>query len=791
LPQSTRLRVRRPATALVLLAVLAGGALASAGAAEAGDLIVLAPDSATISGSLAYDHVYIGDGATLRLAGDTAISAADVYIAGGANLRTCFVAPSDDNGCTTGRNLAIGSTGQLNIGSGINLQAGAGTVRPGGNLVLQGAGITVSGAIDTSGSMGGGSGSVAIASSGAVALSSAFYQASVNAPGNAVSIHGTSISLSGDLDTEGSDPNITSAGPIDVEATTGPLNLHGNVNAYGRGSSGGNGAGVTLRGTDVHVGQIDASAGSSNVGAPGAAGTVDVAGTTSVSTSNVDTSGASGASTFGATGGGNIHIASGGPVLTGNVTASGSNADTAPPSGGGSIVIAGAGVATGQIFTNGGSRSGTSGPGSNGNNVAISSTGALSLGDVEAYGGNSLGDGWAGGAGGSIDIVGDGVITSELRTNAGSNSGTSPGGPAGPIHVTGKSYVSVLGAIVATGGNSSGGAFNPPMTGGPGNTVSLRATAGPLSLGAPIRTGGGNGGNAPNGVKAGSGGAGGSIELVGTPIDPIAGISSEGGDGGYSNSTDTRGTGGAGGTLHAWSETNVFGGLRSVSTAGGSGAPPGVDGAQLLDSGPTALSVDATGLLSFTSQSPYAEGYDVYQSIAGAPATLVLTTRSTSHVAVPPVALCQAVTYDVTAFQSAVGWTSPPTAPVAFLRQPSATQKCSDAPSLSHGTKAVLLKAANLKKHKGVFSFVVQTNGMGAIAATATTKGGKKPIGTAAITAAKAGALKVTIKLDPKAKLTYKKVKGRKIARVSVKLVAAAPTGSSKTSITVSVEVRK
>src|SRR5258708_445445 len=89
LPQSTRLRVRRSATALIVLAALAGAALGTAGAAEAGDLVVLAPDTAVISGPLAYNHVYIGAGAPLRLAGDTSISASDVYIAGGANLDTC------------------------------------------------------------------------------------------------------------------------------------------------------------------------------------------------------------------------------------------------------------------------------------------------------------------------------------------------------------------------------------------------------------------------------------------------------------------------------------------------------------------------------------------------------------------------------------------------------------------------------------------------------------------------------------------------------------------------------
>jgi hypothetical protein len=773
---------------LVLLATLAGGALASAGAAEAGDLIVLGPDTATISGPLAYDHVYIGSGATLQLAGDTSISAADVYIAGGANLRTCFVPPSANTGCPAGRNLSIASSGQINIGAPISLTAGTGTARPGGSLALQGAGITVSGEIDTSGSGGGGSGSVSIASSGPVSLSSFYYQPSVNAPGAPVTIHGTSISLSSDINTAGSDTAITSGGPVDVEASTGPVNIHGNINASGRDGSGGAGAPVVVRGTDVRLGRVDASAGNSTTGPPGPAGTVDIAGTTSLSLSDyVDTRGASGASGYPATGGNNIHIASGGPVLTGDIYSAGANADSAPPSGSGSVVIVGAGVATGQIFANGGSRSGSAGPGSLGNLVSITSTGAVSIGDVEDNGGNSVGDGAPGGPGGEIDVAGDGVVTSELRTNAGNSAGTSNGGPAGPVHVTGKSYVNV-GGVYAYGGNSAG---SSSVAGGSGNVVTLHATAGPLALSAPINTAGGNGGNAAAGVKAGPGGAGGSVDLVGTPIDPIAGISSEGGDGGSSNSADNRGVGGAGGSVHAWSETNIFAGLRSVSTAGGSGAPPGIDGAQLLDSAPSALSIDATGLLTFSSHSPSAEAYSIYQSIGGAPVTLAVTTKTTARVAVPPVALCQPVSYSVVAFQTAVGWTSPVSAAVPFLRQPSATQKCTDAPSLMHGSKSVLVKTANLKKHKGVISFIVQANGMGAITATASTKGTKKPIGTAAITAKKAGSLRITITLSLKAKLLYKTVKGRQIARVSVKLVAAAPSGSSKTSITVPVEVRK
>ena len=159
--------------------MLAGATLASAGAADAADLIVLGPDSATISGSVQYNHVYIGDGATLRLAGDTTIFANDVYLAGGASLRTCFVQAVERHGCTAGRTLSSSRAGQVDIGSGINLTAGSGTNETRRRAsTSRGTSVTVSGGIDTSGSMGGGSGSVAIASPGAVALGAPYYQAS-------------------------------------------------------------------------------------------------------------------------------------------------------------------------------------------------------------------------------------------------------------------------------------------------------------------------------------------------------------------------------------------------------------------------------------------------------------------------------------------------------------------------------------------------------------------------------------------------------------------------------------
>jgi hypothetical protein len=799
--RSTRARVRHFATVLATLTVLAGGTLATAGAAQAADLIVLGPDTATIAGTVAYDHVYIGDGATLRLAGDTAISANDVYLSGGSTLHTCFVPGMTDASCTVGRNLLIQSAGQINVGSGINLTAGSGTVRPGGSLQMSGASITVSGGIDTSGSGGGGSGYVAISSAGQIALSAGAFQASVNAPGAPVSIHGgTAVGLTGDLNTGGSDGTIISAGEVDVSATKGPVSISGNVNASGRDGTGGSGNNVSLHGTDVRVGQVDASSATASPGAVGIAGSVGIGGTTSVSISNaIDVRGASGPAGFNASPAGNVSVTSSGPILAGSVFASGSDGNGAAPSAPGSIVISGSAVAVGQLLVNGGSRTGAGGGnGAYGGGVAVTATGALSVDEVEAGGGNSAG-GFPGGHGGQIVLTGDGIFTSELRTTAGSSGGDAGGASSGPIVVNGRSAVTILGGVYTFGGSASGAAMTPAGGGGAGGDVTLHATAGPLSLSAPIRTSGGNGGNAPAGAKAGSGGNGGAVDLIGTPIDPIAGISTDGGDGGFSNDTDHRGAGGGGGVVHAWSETNVAGsGLRSISSAGGSGVPPGVDGAQLQDSGPTGLSIDANGLISFTSQSPSAEGFRVIRTLGDA-VTVVLTTRTTAHVALPPLDVCVPVTYQVQAFQSVVGWNSPPTPAVPYIRQPSATQKCTDAPTLTH-TGTVPVKLTDLTKAKGSFSFVVFSNGVGAVTGAATSKGVKTPIAVTTGAGVKPGSYKVVVKIDSKTqKLAYKqpkKKKGKKkrppaVAKITVKLVAAAPSGKATTSITVPVEVRK
>jgi hypothetical protein len=156
------------------------------------------------------------------------------------------------------------------------------------------------------------------------------------------------------------------------------------------------------------------------------------------------------------------------------------------------------------------------------------------------------------------------------------------------------------------------------------------------------------------------------------------------------------------------------------------------------------------------------------------------------------------VTYQVQAYQSIVGWASPATPPVPWIKQPSATQTCTEAPALSHDAK-VLVKQKALTKSKGVFSFVATTNGLGSVTATATIKGVKTPVAVTTVPLTRVGTFRVELTLDKKIPLKYvqpKKKKGKKrrppaVARISVRLIATAPTGKATTAITVPVEVRR
>ena len=90
--------LKRFATAFVCIWVVL---FLGVSAAHADDLLILNGDTIALSGSHQYGLVYV-DG-EMRLTGDTAISAASIYIGPNATLSTCFVAGGGDNSCTSGR----------------------------------------------------------------------------------------------------------------------------------------------------------------------------------------------------------------------------------------------------------------------------------------------------------------------------------------------------------------------------------------------------------------------------------------------------------------------------------------------------------------------------------------------------------------------------------------------------------------------------------------------------------------------------------------------------------------
>src|SRR5207344_1060832 len=112
---------------------LAGVGLVAAPAAQADDLIQLNGDlPVTLAGGVGYGLLYL-DG-TVRLAGDTSITATDVFIGPDAQLQTCFDAVTQNgNGCTNGRSLTISASGGVAISPGIDLRGGVGANRAGGS----------------------------------------------------------------------------------------------------------------------------------------------------------------------------------------------------------------------------------------------------------------------------------------------------------------------------------------------------------------------------------------------------------------------------------------------------------------------------------------------------------------------------------------------------------------------------------------------------------------------------------------------------------------------------------
>ncbi len=613
--------------------------LAFAQIASADNLLLLDGEKAVINGNLNYGLVYV-DG-ELRITGDTSITAGSIYFGPNANVETCDVEGTGPgtgtNACTQGRSLTLSSPGPVTITGNLDLEAGAGTIRHSGILAVQGSSVAVGGNINTSGNGGGYSGPVTINSAGNLSVGS------ITAPGATVALNaGASIDVGGDVNTAGAanvgstDPTVRVAngGPVSINAG-GDARVNGNINSSGRdapagGLAGGVGGKVTLVGGDVRVGGVDTTGGTSADNAAAYSGDIALTARGSLSVlGRLDASGqpapkyyATPASTIAATAGGAL-------VVSGGAFATGATGGIGGGSAGGTITLQGLSVDAGPVSVAGGDAPNVAGNnGGAGGTITVAGNARVSIGSMDAGGGDGSNGGGAA-SGGAISVRSDGgSIATGRVTNIGGNTGGGSGANGGPVSLSAQINLTVGSTLDTSGANATGNA-NPARVGGNAGRIYLRAATGTVALGGPVRARGGVG--APSsvaGALGGHGGAGARIDVVAHAIGSIVSIFSDGGDGGSNG--DTQGPGGPGGSIFSWGDGTLFDDQKVVEANGGDGQGPGAPAARTSEMSPTAVVIDpAKNTLSFTSRSPNAGSYAIVRSLAGQFPTIVGTTTST------------------------------------------------------------------------------------------------------------------------------------------------------------------
>ncbi len=797
-------RARQRAAGRHFLLTLAGalGLLACAAApASAANLILDTGAEVTLSGEHVYDIVNVDNNARIELAADAVIRAKQVYIGPTAVLATCWVPGGNgnqDNGCVNGRSLAIVSEGPLVVARGISLQGGTGAARNGGSLTLYGSSVVVGGPITTVGI----ATAPNIASSGNVEIRSAgsVVTEAINAAGASVTIAGGSILVGGGIDV---DPDTNGVNPISPPGAYGSSNARGGavavdstgdvtvsgailasgLNGVAGYPFGGPAGSVSIKGSDVTIGNVTVRPGT-GAGLPaGPPGAFVARATGSLVTGNIDVSGAAG---VGSAPGGSVDLSATGATTTGTITANGAvAAGSGVGSAGGNIVALTGSGSFGALTANGSNANGAGNPGGAGGRISITGTGAMVTGAASAAGGNSSA-GADGAAGGSVDIRGNNVSTGAVNANAGTTGRAGAKGGTIVLWANGNLSVgSATGNGASATANGSSNAATATLPGGAGGRIILRAAAGTFASSGVIRANGFNGGAASGATRAGAGGPGGDIDIVATHIGAVGSVLAIGGNSGSGTTTGpTSAGGGAGGTVRVWSDEDPGDGRTTILTTGGTGVPLGPDGARIVEMSPSGLTVDTEGSLAFTSRSPDADGYRVFRSVNGAPVEAVVDATGTSGVAPPPPPSCVPVTYTVQAFETALGWLSLPIGPVAFTKQPSATQLCTDAPKIKVG-KALKVKLKALKKSKWKVNVTVQPQGAGTLLAKLFPKKiTKKTKPFVTVTRPVLAPTKVKIALIlPKG--------ARKAGTYTIRFETKAPVGKASRSATVKLEVLK
>jgi hypothetical protein len=452
-------------------------------------------------------------------------------------------------------------------------------------------------------------------------------------------------------------------------------------------------------------------------------------------------------------------------VSAGSITSSG--AGSAPGGrGGGPISVTAAVVAIGSVTADAGDATSDPANGNGGFGGAITIKGGTSVttGGVSARGGSGRGLGY-GGTGGNITITADRVTTGSVTT-LGENLSAS----GGAVVLGSQTGLLIGGAVDTSGAAGASGA-----AGGAGGSVALAAVHGPVTLAGRLRTEGGAGSN--GGAKGANGGAGGAIEIVSQSIAASTGVLSGGGNGGTSGvQGGLRGNGGNGGRVRVWAQLPSLILLLLVDSTGGAGDPNGVDGP---NAAPADFSISKTRTLSFTTRSPDAEGYRLFVSIAGAPATAGMTMKG-SGAPLPAVAPCVKADYSIAAFNTPVGWQSDPIGPVSLTAAPSATQTCTEAPQVTLLVQKIKKKLNPLKKKKWRVPVRFLADGMGTAHVVLSRK--KKILAFVDKPLA-------PVRRNVSVMLTIPK-KLRKAGKFTVSVTGTAPVGKARSKSTLTLEVK-
>jgi hypothetical protein len=743
-----------------VVAILAVAAAVGAPPAAAENLNLDAGQSARLQGVVRYDVVYVDNGARLEFSGDTHLIAQQVYIGSTANVLPCWTA-GGDNTCTAGRNIIIAASGPVVIERNIDLRAaGAAPERPGGSLLLAGSSVSVGGTITTTG-VGALSGNVTLTASLGGVSSEA-----ITAPGAAVNATGPAgVTIAGDVQVDSTGFTLPSpgsgampaAGTVTLGAPGGDVAVLGAIRGTGINGSptvpiGGSAGALTASGRSVTLGAVTLRPGTSSAATAGARGSLAVIAAESASIGAIDLTGANGVPSAP---GGTVAITAGTTAVTGTVNVNGAvAAATGAGSPAGTIAIATVGGAFGNMQASGANSSGVGNRGADAGSIRIAGTGAITTGSLTANGGNAGASSTADGApGGVIDVKGANVTTGTVSANAGTTNLSGVAG--GSVRLSAEGSLSVgSGAAISVSTMASANAALPTLPGAPGGPVLLRAATGVLRTGGLVRTTGSAGGPANGAARAGAGGAGGAVDLVAARLGALGGIVTLGGNAGSGTTMGpTANQGGAGGAIRIWSDESILGAETRVDTTGGTGSPNGPDGEKTQETSPTGLAVDPlSGALSFRTDSPHAQGYRVFRSLAGAAQEPVLDTTSTSGVAPPELPVCSPVTYTVQAYHAGVGWLSGAIGPVGWQRPPSAAQGCADPPPMRLGKK-LRVKAKALRRAKWKLSVALNVDGVGSLSALlmpAKPKRSTKPFATLSRDVAAAGKIKLVVVL-PKA----------------------------------------